>query len=118
MKSSPTFLLLVAIVLLITSRRLFLPEEAVNAESCGNNTCNIYNDAQGTKCYSLDCSPKGPSCPSAVSGCEYVPTECGPGSHISPHVSCGAGNKSVGWSYYCAATGLTRLKNIPGMSSS
>ena len=97
MKSSPTLFLLVPILLVAIARFLLLPEEAVNAGSCGNNTCHILNDAQGTKCYSLDCSPKGSSCPSSVNGCEYVPSECGPGSYISPHVTCGAGNKSAGW---------------------
>jgi len=104
----------VALLLLVVLG--LIAEVRVGADSCPLPAlCSTNRDAQGNYCYAMNCYDVL-TC--TVSGCEFVPSGCGPGSYVTVHPSCASDNTSVGWNYYCASSDTVKLKNVPGATCS
>ncbi|MEN3334768.1 MAG: hypothetical protein V7641_4133 [Blastocatellia bacterium] len=85
--------------------------------SCGTHTCYIYTDntQAHNRCFELSCSGRYTisGCSTVITtGCRFIPASCGSGSYYSGDLTCAIDNKSVSWSYYCAASGVVKLKTV------
>ena len=111
MKLSTIRLIIFLSILVLNTPIYLAPEKRASAQSCGANICDIFTDLQGNKCYEMFCG--NPTCKRGGS-CQFLPVSCGSGSYIENDVQCEPDQKSVHWSYFCAATGVTRIKTVLG----